>query len=78
MSGTALLPANAGEPGGASVTLLWSLSLLLTHTSEETSLTQRGEAHGLKVSRSPLLVTAALLFSLGVRVAHPKPPAALH
>lgn len=32
--------ANAGEPGGASVTLLWSLSLLLTHTSEETSLTQ--------------------------------------
>lgn len=40
LNGTALLSANTGEPGGASVTLLWSPSLLLTHTSEETSLTQ--------------------------------------
>lgn len=71
MSGTALLPANAGEPGGASVTLLWSLSLLLTHTSEETSLTQRGEAHGLKVSRSPPLGNSSSSFLSGCQSSSP-------
>ena len=76
-----VLRANAGNTGGTSVTLPVFASD--SNTRENSHKEVRNflfwvEEFHVSLSQHPFWVITRLLFSLGIKIAHPKPPAALH